>query len=477
MLGIVGAAGACASVKPTEGSGTGASSGSGGLFGGFGGMTYVGSGGRTYVGGCKNLQCQQTDCTQGSCTQMACPNGEKTTVSGTTYDPAGRVPLYDVMVYVPNAYLASVPQGVSCDSCDGTASGSPVASALSDSAGHFVIENVPVGTNIPLVIQVGKWRRQVTIPNVAACTDTHLDDVSLTRLPRKQSEGHLPLIALSTGHSDALDCLLRKIGIDDSEFTNDSGTGRVHMYVGGAGMSGDQGASHLASGAVFADSYTTLFSNYAKLSSYDVLILQCEGEQLEAQKTPLGANMKKYADNGGRIFAEHLHFPWFRKGPPPWPATATWIGVGTDLNTVTGSIDTSFAKGASFADWLVNVGASATKGQIPLMMAQHSVDMPLGSGTQRWIYTAAPAIPSVQYLTFNTPVEEAPANQCGRAVFTDVHVATGGDSSHPEVAFPGGCLPSSTPLTPQEKALEFMFFDLSSCVLPDAVPPLPPPIF
>ena len=45
-----------------------------------------------------------------------------------------------------------------------------------------------------------------------------------------------------------LDCLMRKIGISDSEFTPDSGSGRVHMYVGGAGKSGDQGAKMLEIG-------------------------------------------------------------------------------------------------------------------------------------------------------------------------------------------------------------------------------------
>jgi hypothetical protein len=427
-----------------------------------------------YAGGCKNLQCQQTSCTQGSCLQHACANGAKTTVSGKVYDPAGSVPLYNVIVYVPNAALAPISEGVSCDKCNGTATGSPVASALTDATGSFVLENVPVGTDIPLVMQVGKWRRQVKIPSVVACADTPLVDKDLTRLPRNQAEGHLPQIALATGHSDALDCFLRKVGISDGEFTNDAGHGRVHMYVGGDSMSSKEGSTQLVSGEMFSDAYKVLFANDAKMANYDVLMLQCEGSQLESSKTPYVFNMKKYADNGGRIFAEHLHSVFFRKGPAPWPTTANWLGVAADLaSPVIAQIDTSFPKGMALADWLTAVGASPMQGQISLDMAQHSVDEPL-HGAQRWIYTSAPT-PSVQYLTFNTPVEAAPEDQCGRAVFTDVHVGAGAGMSHPENPFPTGCLPS-TVLSPQEKALEFMLFDLSSCVQPDMVRPVPPPI-
>ncbi|MES1204826.1 MAG: carboxypeptidase-like regulatory domain-containing protein [Pseudomonadota bacterium] len=453
-------------VDAVDAGGSGGVRGTGALGGGTGTEPRGTAGTTGGPVGCKNLQCQQ----------MTCPNGASTTVSGKVYDPAGKVPLYNVIVYVPNAPLAPIAEGVSCERCAGTASGSPVASALTDASGAFVLQNVPVGRDIPLVMQVGKWRREVTIPEVVACADTKFDDVNLTRLPRNQQEGHLPRMALATGHSDALDCLLRKIGISDAEFTNDASGGRVHMYAGGDGMVDRQGATRLMSGAVFADAYKTLFANDAKLAAYDVLLLQCEGAQIESSKKPYVNNLKRYADNGGRIFAEHLHSVFFRLGPPPWPATGKWLGGGTaDLvPPVTGLIETSFPKGMALASWLMAVGASPTAGQIPLDMAQHSVDEPLGFGTQRWIYTMTP-LPSVQYLTFNTPVEVPPEQQCGRAVFTDVHVGTGGGVSHPETPFPSGCSTLTT-LSPQEKALEFMLFDLSSCVLPDMMKPVPPVI-
>jgi len=480
------ALGACAGVKPqssaaTGGSGgappgAGGSPGTGGGARGSGGAP--GTGGTTVTGNCSsNLECQQTTCMIGSCSEPACGEleGPRTTLSGTIYDPAGKVPLYNVSVYVPNQPLDAIPEGLSCDQCNGRASGQPIASALTDAAGHFTIDNPPVGTNIPLVIQIGKWRRQVTIPQIARCADNLISDVELERLPRNQSEGHLPLVALTTGHSDALECLLRKIGISDSEFTSDGGGGRVHLYYGGGDLSNPSGSgagvNALASGAKLA-SAATLWGSRSKLASYDIMMLSCEGSQYGSVKDPYLANIQWFADNGGRIFDDHLHFYWIQHGLPPWPATADWVGVQPDLGDITAQVDTSFAKGQSLADWLVNVGASTTRGQLPIVMAQHSVTADAPPVSQQWIYTTSPS-QSVQYLTFNTPVEAPAAGQCGRVVFTDIHVsAASGDSSHPETPFPGGC--TSTALSPQEKALEFMFFDLSSCVQNDFDQPLPP---
>jgi hypothetical protein len=453
----------------TTGGGTGASGGGGSA--GHGGVRP--DGGVVVTGsGCQKLQCQQTTCTSGPCTQHACAGDAKTSLSGTVYDPAGRTPLYNIIVYVPNADLDPIKEGVGCEQCDGTASGSPIASALTDPTGHFVLDNAPVGANIPLVIQIGKWRRQVTIPSVTACQDNPVADAdhALLRLPRDHTEGHIPQIALATGHSDALDCLLRKIGIADSEFTPDSGTGRVHMYVGGDGGSGT-GANRLASGAAFADAYVNLFGSYAKLSAYDLLILQCEGSQLESLKLPYVPNIRRYADNGGRIFDEHLHSYWIRKGLPPWPTSAAWLQSidSSAVTTLTATIDTTFPKGAALADWLQSVQATTTRGQIALTATEHSVDG-VFAPTQRWISTPDG---HTQYLTLNTPLEAPPSEQCGRVVFTDLHVGSGGGVSHFDTPFPTGCAASLT-MSAQEKALEFMFFDLSSCVQPENIPPIPP---
>ena len=63
----------------------------------------------------------------------------KTTISGKIYDPAGKIPLYNVVVYVPNAPVVPFTEGASCDRC-GASIVNPVTSAITDETGNFVLD-------------------------------------------------------------------------------------------------------------------------------------------------------------------------------------------------------------------------------------------------------------------------------------------------------------------------------------------------
>jgi hypothetical protein len=439
--------------------------------------------GDAYTGPCRNLECRQSTCTQGSCVGQPCAAGGKTTVSGTVYDPAGKVPLYNVVVYVPNAALDPVPEGASCDRCGATLSGKPIASALTDETGHFTIENVPTGADVPLVIQVGKWRREITVPAVASCTDTPLTDTNLTRLPRNQTEGHIPKIALTTGSADALECLLRKIGIQDSEFTPETGTGRVNLFAGAGGT--NRYAATLNGGANLT-SVQPWWDSVANLMGYDIVLHSCEGTENPTNKSQAARQaFLQYTSAGGRAFLSHWHNYWLEQGPAPLPTVATFDHQDDLPSPFTATLDTSFPKGQAMSTWLVNVGGSTTAGQLSILAGQHTVNAVNPALSQRWIYSDANAAasqqtlhnPSVQYLTFNTPADAPADQQCGRVVLSDIHVSNAGtpaDQSGTNLRFPTGC--QAVNLSPQEKALEFMLFDLSSCIIPDSNVPVPPVI-
>ncbi len=396
-------------------------------------------------------------CTGIRCSIATCSGGAKTTLSGTVFDPAGKTPLYNVIVYVPNEKPKPFDTGVSCDKCGGTLTGSPITTALTDTKGHFTLTNVPSGKNIPLVIQVGKWRRQVVV-DVAECTDTTVDP-DKSRLPRMKSEGDLPQIAMVTGKLDPLECLLRKIGIDDSEFTGPPGNGRVHMFLGygGSAVGNSKDASQL-------------YRSVQDMAQNDVVLLGCEGGEHPENKPQTALDtMFAYANMGGRVLMSHYHYYWLNHGPTPFPTVATFAPDSTIPTMITASIDTSFPKGMALAEWLVNVNASTTLGKLPINQARNDVSAVAPMTSQRWVYDDSPT--SVQYFSFNTPLTVPADQKCGRIVFNDLHVASGDVAGSPP-DFPGGC--TTKDLSPQEKALEFMLFDLSSCIQTDNTPPMPP---
>ena len=457
-----GSGGASGAASQAGNAGDGAATGGAGAGGSAG--SSAGSGGSP--GPCQGLACQQTTCTTGNCTQEPCAAGLVTTVSGTVYDPAGKVPLYNATVYVPNGPALPATPGASCNPC-GPALEDAIASARTDARGSFVLQDVPVGTDIPLVIQIGKWRRRITVPTVTACADTLLIDVNQTRLPRNKSEGEIPLIAIATGGGDSMECLPLRMGIDPSEFTTETGDGRIHLFSGtdvNNEIATKAFAPTLNGGATLTPA-TGLWSGLDTLARYDVVILSCEGGTQEADKPPSARqSMYDYASLGGRVFASHWHHIWLSAGPTPLLGIGTWSDRLDPIDPTLGTINGSFAKGQAFADWLFNVGASTTLGELVIYAPRDNIQAVSSAEVTSWLTlqnTEQPESPnSVQYLSFNTPLGVAEEQKCGRIDYTSLHVsATGND--FPGEPFPDGC--ELRDLSAQEKALEFQLFDLPAC--------------
>ncbi len=447
---LLGGAYACSSADLNGTAGTGGASGTGSMSGGVGGgLASVAAG-----SSCVHLECQQ----------VACMGKAKTTVSGTVYAPEGTLPLYNVLVYVPNAPLEDIPEGASCDKC-GSVSGEPLVSTLTDTKGHFSLENVPVGTNIPLVIQIGKWRRTLTLPKVDKCVDNPIKDAASTRLPRNKMEGHIPRIALTTGGADILECLLRKIGLAPEEFTLSSGTGRVNLFTGVGGSNMYFGMNNNAA----IEPAQPFWATAESLSKYDVVLLSCEGQQhLETKPDTARQAMMDYANKGGRIFMSHWHNAWLEAGPQPWPTVANWGNSFDPPTPYYGLVDVSFPKGKALSDWLMNIGATPQPGLLPIKGPKHTLSTVNAPAARQWIVGAAFDPGSVKYFTFNAPVGASDDKMCGRVVFSDIHVSSGDLAGKP---FPTGCVTQG--LSPQEQALMFMLFDLSACVQNDDKPPVP----
>ena len=432
---------------------------------------------------CSGLECKKVKCDDAT---------EVTTLTGKVYDPAGANPLYNVLVYIPggpngDADLppidSSLEKNVACQTCESVAL-SPLVSTITNDKGEFELKDVPVDANVPIVVQIGKWRRKLTIDITKKCSENKVPDRTF-RLPKNGSEGDMPHIAVTTGSCDALECLLRGVGIDDAEFVpGNAATGHVHVFNGSGGS---------FPGAPQAGGTTTnrfggeLWNDTAKLSQFDMVMMSCEcGEDNENKGGDPGqagarAAMYEYANAGGKIFATHYHYTWFKNSPNgDFKSVAKWgtgDGFGNDgvhdvVQELSQDPSQQFPKGVALANWLLATGASSTLGKIPLVETRDSVTAVQGE-SQAWIsntqLSGSQTVKVPRYFSFNTPIGEAPENQCGRSVFSDIHVSGTTGSG----GFPNSC-PAPGGLSAQQKALEFMFFDLSSCVQSDSTPPVIP---
>jgi Abnormal spindle-like microcephaly-assoc'd, ASPM-SPD-2-Hydin len=405
-----------------------------------------GFGSRVLGQSCVNLACQQQTCS-GTAT---------TTISGTVYAPNGNDPLPNVTVYIPNDVVPAFQPGVTCPVVGAPEPGSPLVGAITDVQGNFTLANVPVGSNIPLVIVSGRWRRQLVIPSITACTNNALPP-SFAVMPSNQTEGDIPKIAIATGAVDQVECVLRKMGIDQVEFTNPSGPGRINLYTGTA-------ASGSAIDAT-TPTQASLMENSTILNSYDVLMLPCQGTPngnvvsgaLGAQEL---ANFINFANSGGRVYSSHYSYAWMFQNPP-FDGVVNWsVGQGSP-NDGPATVDTSFTAGQTLATWLQEVGASTTLGQMSLNTLRVDTKGVIAP-TQSWL-TLNSGIngnphPVMQFV-FDTPI--APTgqivNQCGRVLYNEYHVENG--SSSPAKYFPTECVAGA--MTPQEKLLEYMLFELT----------------
>jgi hypothetical protein len=406
--------------------------------------------------------------------QVSCPSGEVTTISGTVYAPNGADPLPNVVVYIPNGPVEAFTPGVSCPAGgQEPQSGSPLVETTTAVDGTFRLFNVPVGANIPLVIQLGRWRRQVVVATTTACTDTAFS----TRMPKNQGEGDIPRIALVTGKTDKMECALRDFGIDDAEFTNPGGTGRVNLYVG----ANNPGAQIDAQ----TPNENALMGSASTLNQYDDLMLASQGSADGAVPGPsksIGApsfipdggllpqpaaenlsNFASFVNAGGRAYLSHLEYVYL-DGNPYLPALANWSPNDPNPSTYLGNnnqfapVDTSFAEGQQFAEWLELTNPTPTEGQIELENTYSDVTGVIAP-TQSWVALGASSYtPGVQQLVAHTPV--GAANACGRVVFNDYLEEAPVNMDYPKgVKFPLECEPRFQ--SSQEQALEFDVFELT----------------
>ena len=283
-----------------------------------------------------------------------------------------------------------------------------------------------------------------------------------------------------------------RTGVDQSEFTDQSGTGQINLYLA------DHSPGATLDGSTSKESVLT--GSTTNMNAYDMIMFPCQGSPNDSDQSSDQAAVLDWANRGGRLFTTHYSYQWLYEnlnassvtqvinGTPTTvslttsvgPETAVQWNVGQDQPTTdpgNAIVNTSFTDGGILSSWLENPGAPAASttaegspAQISigtLRLDQNGVNAP----TQSWLTltnnltdqtgkTLESKTP-VMRLTFNTPVGAGADNQCGKVLYGDYHVYNGTFGGQ---TFPAEC-PSGT-MTPQEHLLEYALFDLTNAVTP-----------
>jgi hypothetical protein len=424
-----------------------------------------------------------------------------TRVLGKVFDPSGpagnNLPLAGVTVFQPVGALPAFVDGVACESCASLDVPS-IAKAVTDATGSFTLSGVTPGVTIPIVVQSGRWRRQIMLPPVPACLPT-TPAAGTFRMPQNRTDGFggfadIPRTALVMSDNEALECLLLKMGISPSEFAS---------YTAGAPQ---RIRLFRNNGLTYPGVPAAVPGVFNALNEHTQTIFDCDGAGVfsasplwSSTSAAQKAALQTYTSLGGKVFMDHLPGQLFlTTGPAPFSGVSSW---NTTLYQSTGfsipaqgRVLTATGPQTAFRDWLQNVGAMTDYGA-PYVRAdvprRHSLN-PVGAQTTTWIRGETGnnwgANPSGNYaLSFSfemgssagTPTVNADcggiASAHGRVMFNGMHVSQARSTTYPATgAFPGACV-LGFGLTPEEKALEFQLFQLTACQLGGAPPP-PPPI-
>jgi hypothetical protein len=433
-------------------------------------------------------------------------SGRVITPGRTDTDTGNQVGVPNAFVYILRADdVAGLPaiatgiptNGTACDRCSDQDLGQVLSGATTDATGAFTIQgDIPVGKEFLLIVKAGKFRRVVkqTLPAAAACTTTNLPPAlpaNPTRLPRSTTDGlavNLPHIAVTTGEIDAMECVFEKMGIAHGEFSDPGATGtaapRIHLYRGGPNTGNPPGSGARIDNATPHDS--VIYGSLPRMQTYDMVVSDCEGATWDAnfaQRDAQGGNVREFVNRGGRLFISHLGFSWLDgNGNTPYNK-ATPIATGlnqagtwdttTYLDTAgTGVISIGRPQASSriqnFAAWAAREGIAMPPNYQFNIIDPRSMNTGIGTSSEEFVYRTG-GNGRVQQFSFNTPYAAPLAAICGRVAYSGFHVsAGGGNTPYATAIFPNHCTGS---LTPQEKVLLYMLFDLGACV---GNPPPPP---
>jgi hypothetical protein len=299
--------------------------------------------------------------------------------------------------------------------------------------GTFTLDlsGVPSGKELSFVVNVGRFRKVTKF--TPQCGSNPAPN-GPTTLPGTSSDGDIPRIAVSTGNSDHLDQILTALGITEFD-----------CYEGRASASSAPTCTPI-------DTIANLLSKSSAktVDDYNLLFIGCAPNAYKTFGTPtMAANAASFVTSGGRMFATDMSYDYVGQA---FPSAITWAGPGGSpqpvdganvgvAGTYSGNIDDPGLKA-----WLGNFGISSP---VPIQgfLDPWSVQQSLPTTSTQIVDGTVNSSGGSGDVPLTTQFDVA---GCGRVIYSSYHTA--------------GSSVKQGHLLPQERILEYLMFEVATCV-------------
>jgi hypothetical protein len=400
--------------------------------------------------GCRGRFCQVPHCSSGTTTEVV----------GRLFAGNGSDPVPGAVVFVPVEDVPELPAGLSCDACASLPYS--VTSDVTAFDGSFHLRGVPAG-RFPLVLRLGRFQRVATV-NADPCAQNLVDADPDTanrglRLPRRRGElsaqDRLPHIAVASGDYDQIECVLKRIGVEELDMYNDRA----------AGTRNPPAIAELGD----------LLTDRTRLFGYDIVIVNCTENQYESliAAGSVKQNLADFVESGGRLYVTDWAYDTIEQVPqfspyicfepqalpgPPMCMAKSETPMAADSNEPYGGL--SQVLDSEMARWLAQFpgvidGKQQVDVQYSFVVVSKVADDASGK-SKIWVQG-----PTVGYGTRPLTVT-FDYKSCGRVHFSTYNTEPNGfvDDS---MRWPGSC---KAQFSPQERLLEYLFFNVAACVGP-----------
>jgi len=362
------------------------------------------------------------------------------TVTGTIFAPNGTDPLPNIYVYAASK-VNPFPPGNYCNQCNMPLDSwyTHVQSAI-DGTFSLDLANVPFGPDFTFVINVGRFRK---VTKLSVKCGANPAPKAAGTLPGKSADGDIPKIAVSTGNVDHLDQILTDLGITEW----DCFEGRANPQSNPTCMPKDT-IAHL------------LNKTTTKIDDYHLLFVSCAPYAYAAFGSPtIASNLAGFVNAGGRVFATAISYDYVAQA---FPSAITWMGPGGSPQPVDG------ANVGIAANYTGNIDDMQLLAWLKAIKVTQTNTVPLQGFLNPW--SVQSSLPKTSTLVVDGTIKydinggnpttgDVPlttkfdVSTCGRVIYSSYHTAGG----------------TAQNLLPQERILEYLMFEVGSCVGP------PPP--